>query len=610
MPTLSLPEIAAGLIVAGSAAAGVASFSSTSRAATEAASNRLTSVEWTPTTLTSNAGETVPADTARIAISGGVGSSQTVSLPVLRLRAAGSGRGTPIVFVAGGPGNSGLTSARGDLFPVLLALRAQGDVYVYDQRGTGRALPSLQINGNLELPTDVGLESSATAKRLEEIARSVANTLSERGIDPALYTSEVSAGDLDAIRVALGVERWIVWGHSYGSHLALAYLRRFESRVDRLLLSGVNGVDQRRRLPSDGDRFIASVDSALRTNRAFAGNWPGFANRLRTVLDRLRTTPAVVNISGQRVHVGAAEVQTLIAVSSGDRAFVSALPLFVADLEAGRFEVVAQQIVTALKRRPIGTAMTYLMDLASGVPMARQQLIDAERSRAILGDALNFPFNVPQFVAQLPHSTLPDGYRIPVRSTVPTQFLSGSLDGRTSVNDAEAVRAGFPNSGHLVVLGASHASYAASPAVLEQVVGFVADGRPRSQRLSVDPEWRAPDESAQVRQLLQIALAEGAPVAATQLRRMAVDTTVIVTPFLPGNLFFALRQAGQPQAAVAILDVGLELFPKNVFLLLRQSEIASARRDLAKAREYAARAFTADSLNLAARARYLETRTR
>ena len=50
--------------------------------------------------------------------------------------------------------------------------------------------------------------------------------------------------DADALRVALGFERWAVLGHSFGGHVALEYTLRYPERVSRLLLIDT-GADSR-----------------------------------------------------------------------------------------------------------------------------------------------------------------------------------------------------------------------------------------------------------------------------------------------------------------------------------------------------------------------------
>jgi pimeloyl-ACP methyl ester carboxylesterase len=62
----------------------------------------------------------------------------------------------------------------------------------------------------------------------------------------------------------------------------------------------------------------------------------------------------------------------------------------------------------------------------------------------------------PELGEALGHPDLGPAFRAPIRSDVPVLLISGTLDGRTPVRNAEDVRRGFPNSAHLIVEGASH----------------------------------------------------------------------------------------------------------------------------------------------------------
>ena len=73
----------------------------------------------------------------------------TLRLAVARLRSAGSVPGSPILYLSGGPGAWGIHPER---MPLLDALRAHGDVYTFDQRGTGRSTPVLSCPTQSELP--------------------------------------------------------------------------------------------------------------------------------------------------------------------------------------------------------------------------------------------------------------------------------------------------------------------------------------------------------------------------------------------------------------------------------------------------------------------------
>lgn len=106
----------------------------------------------------------------------------------------GAVRRTPVIFLHGGPG--GFTSA--SVMDKGAVLRSAGFTTIYfDQAGDGR---------------------------------------SDR-IPAAQYTLDRAVRDVEALRVALKLDRVILWGSSYGADLAVLYEQRFPDRVAGLIFT-------------------------------------------------------------------------------------------------------------------------------------------------------------------------------------------------------------------------------------------------------------------------------------------------------------------------------------------------------------------------------------
>jgi pimeloyl-ACP methyl ester carboxylesterase len=557
-------------------------------------------IQWTPFTYTSIAGDTMAADTGRVTVPERHGQSgRTIQLPLIRVRSTAARPGLPIIYLAGGPGASGTSGMRGDLFPTVDALRAISDVIIYDQRGTGFALPSLVVRGSLGIPLDQLVASPAARDAAVARARAAADEVRARGIDLTAYNTVESVEDLDLIRQALGVDKFILWGHSYGSHLGLAYIRKHGAHVERAILGGINGLDQRRRLPADGDVLLSRIDSVVRQTPKLNTVMPDFLGATRRVLTKLAANPVKVRVDSADVVVGKEELQMMIAIASGEWSFVSALPLLIGELDAGRYDLVARQVRDVIKARPIGTAMTYPMDMSSGVSPARARRIAEQQGSAILGNAINFPFDLPEYREAWGVRVLPDEFRAPVTSSIPTLFISGTLDGRTSLGDAAEVRRGFANGTSVVVDGAAHNPYALTTTLRDMMVRFAKGERVADARIPVMAELRGPDEPALIAELRRVAGSGGVAAVSVRLREMAAPGSPnYVSSYVPGNAFLALqRQDRKPEEALAVLQVGVELFPRNSFLLTRLGEVHAARNETDLAIAAYRRALEADPFN-------------
>ena len=130
-----------------------------------------------------------------------------------------------------------------------------------------------------------------------------------------------------------------------------------------------------------------------------------------------------------------------------------------------------------LSRSDFGNAMSFAMDCASGATAARRERIAREAKEALLGELADQVF--PDVCSEWGAPDLGDEFRAPLRSDVPALFISGTLDARTPVSNAEEYRAGFRHSAHLVIEGAVHSDplFLSSPRIKDVMLDFLM-GRP------------------------------------------------------------------------------------------------------------------------------------
>ena len=416
-----------------------------------------------------NVGPEMPAQFGRFWLPSDDGVS-TQSLAFVRLPAATDQPGPPIFFLAGGPGSSGIEAGRGRRFEYFRALTSLGDVILLDQRGTGQSTPRVRCEQEFFVPTDRLLDRAAFAAAWVEQARGCADELRARGVNLDEYNTNQSADDIDALREALGAEQVILVGYSYGTHLALAYMRRHGARVASAVLHGVEGLDQTLKLPSNVQRSLEVIDSLANDPSSLGVRMDGFVEALEAQLDALAAKPESVMVGDTLVVFGEFDARVLIANAMGDRDDVEQLPGIVATLaEVGWAPIAAA--VLELRRRPLNSGMTFAMDCASGATPARSGQIAAEAPNTLLGDAMNFPF--PEICQAWNVPDLGDGFRAPLTSDIPVLFVSGTIDGRTPPTNAAEVAAGFPNARQLWVERAGHNELATDPQIVDAILQFL-----------------------------------------------------------------------------------------------------------------------------------------
>lgn len=113
---------------------------------------------------------------------------------VLYVEESGNPEGIPVLFIHGGPGGGTRTTDRCFFDP------DKYRIILFDQRGSGQSTPHAR------------LEDNNTAALIE---------------------------DIETIRNKLGIDRWAVFGGSWGSTLGLAYAEQYPQLVRGLILRGI-----------------------------------------------------------------------------------------------------------------------------------------------------------------------------------------------------------------------------------------------------------------------------------------------------------------------------------------------------------------------------------
>ncbi|MEM7281334.1 MAG: alpha/beta fold hydrolase [Pseudomonadota bacterium] len=156
----------------------------------------------------------------------------TIELFVARVPArAKSPEADPVTFISGGPGQASTTSFADYSF-AFQRLLFERDIILVDQRGTGKS-------NALDCEEDSSIEEYSA-----QAARDYAEKcLSELPGDPRYYTTSVAVQDLDRVRKALGIEQLNLYGISYGTRVALHYLKTFPEHTRTVIIDGVVAPD-------------------------------------------------------------------------------------------------------------------------------------------------------------------------------------------------------------------------------------------------------------------------------------------------------------------------------------------------------------------------------
>lgn len=163
-----------------------------------------------------------------------ISDSPDIQLMVAIVRAP-QANAEPVVYLAGGPGSSGIDEFFQDVEGwELYGWFGERDVIFVDQRGTGFSEPTLNCPELENVDYESGEEDPQGEATLACHTRLV-----DEGIDLTAYNTTENAADIDAIREALGYDEWNLFGISYGTRLALMVMRNHPEGVRAAIIDGV-----------------------------------------------------------------------------------------------------------------------------------------------------------------------------------------------------------------------------------------------------------------------------------------------------------------------------------------------------------------------------------
>jgi len=433
--------------------------------------------------------------------------SGSVELAFVRLRSGDAKSAAPIVYLAGGPGASGVSAARNPYaLPSLARLAKTADMILLDQRGIGMSSPRPICAAQPLEPQERFAPSAEMMPRILARTRSCVEEWSAKGVDVAGFTVAESAADIDDLRRALGASRISLVGHSYGTYLALAVIRAYGGTVERAALLATAGPADMRKLPLMLDTQLAKLSILAREDPSIGKEVPDMTALLRRVLAKLEREPIAVTITDRsrsekvQVRIGPEALQRILTLDIGDGNDFPVFPALLLTIERGDASILAWFVEKRYNQAAGPDLMAYGMRCSGGATAGRDREIAREAPLSILGNALNGPY--PAVCEALPAVDLGDDFRTPIVSNVPVLFISGTLDSNTPPYQAEQVRWGMPYALHIIVQNAGHEDLEPNEEVQAAIADYFAGEDVASRRIALPaPDFRSVDEAKRERHL-------------------------------------------------------------------------------------------------------------
>jgi pimeloyl-ACP methyl ester carboxylesterase len=359
----------------------------------------------------------------------------------------------PILFLAGGPGQSAIEAyplSQAAFRPVL----RKRHVLLVEQRGTGESnplkcpLPDWKQGGSFDVATARALAAECLRRH-------------EGKADTRHYATTDYLRDLEAVRTAIGIAQFNLAGGSYGTRVALEYLRRHPQAVRSVFIDSVVppelalGQDHARNL----DDALAAMSRRCAADVACRERFGDVAATLKRLRQDVRRAPRPVTFRHPRTSAVVTVPFGEMALGVVARMFAYApqatalLPLLLDEAAGGRPEALLAQAELLLSS--FGDELAHGMELSVICAEDADLLTDRPEDRdTLMGNELADVFKAQ--CSAWPHGTRPADFKLPVVSDKPVLLLSGEHDPVTPPRYAEQVAKTLSNSRHLVAKGQGH----------------------------------------------------------------------------------------------------------------------------------------------------------
>jgi pimeloyl-ACP methyl ester carboxylesterase len=355
-----------------------------------------------------------------------------------------------LFLLAGGPGQAA-TETYPQLIPILDRLHQKRDIVLVDQRGTGGSNP-------LRCPA---LAATDETTSVEQAAPALKDCLNQLNADTRLYTTAAFVEDLEQVRQALRYQTMDLVGISYGTRVALAYMRQYPQFTRTVTLDSVNPLDWELgpQNPANAQRALDLVFQRCAADPACQAAFPNNRVDFQSLMATLQRQPAEVSLphptTGERIQVKltASQAATTFQLLLYSPEMTAMIPLLVHETVArGDFSLLAAQylISTGDLEKSIFDGLYLSVLCAEDVPFYPTQPAQV---------AAFLPDHTAEIIQQCqlwPHAQVSSEYKLPVQSNIPTLLLSGEADPVTPPANAERVAQGLSNGLNLVIPGLGH----------------------------------------------------------------------------------------------------------------------------------------------------------
>ena len=384
--------------------------------------------------------------------------SRKIKLKFIRLKSLTANPKAPVVYLEGG-GSACTWQAESpkDLSDWLPILQVSDLIFV-DQRGTTDK--KLIHIWREEFPTNFFVSEADAAAHYQEMCKGALTYANEKGIDPAGYHIEAHAKDIHAVTKALNIEKYSIYGFSFGTHIGMAMMKLYPDYIENAVLIGADAPNQSFNFPSYLDSHVKKVAAMAAKDTTVTQTVPDLDVLLENVMKKLADEPVAITVknplNGKKmaINVGTFGLSLILRLDIDDVYDIPVIPRLLYTIDQGDYSLLTWFVQKRIKFA-FGVPINGINQaLASGASAERWEQIEKQAKESQFGNVVNFPFYDAKAV--WPENNLSFDITEPLSTNIRTLFVTGDLDCRTPIDQVNETSKGFSNYTHVIVENAGH----------------------------------------------------------------------------------------------------------------------------------------------------------
>lgn len=379
-------------------------------------------------------------------------SGEQITIGYARLPAVVPSEGaTPLFVLAGGPGQSAVGLA-GQINASLSKVRRERDIVLVDQRGIGRSSP---LSCELEMDQPYAPEFEFFDPDV------LAACLAQLPAGLGAFNTFNAVQDFDAVRQHLGYSQVQLYGGSYGSRAAIAYVALLPQSVERVVLDGV--APPAVPIGLFGQSAAAAYERVLARcaqDTDCAQRFPDTRSQWREIMQRLERGPVELTLpnpttgADEPVRLFKAGVVGLMRMLLYAPETAAMLPLAIDRLYNEDYRPLLSLLAAIGRSEIINPVVNLNIVCNEDYPRWSPESAVADADNSFGGDASHRLWSAA--CPSWPSYQLSDEQRYDFVSDIPALLLSGAGDPVTPPAQAETAVQSFSNSRHVVVAAGAH----------------------------------------------------------------------------------------------------------------------------------------------------------